>query len=298
MEIRTLKYFLAVAREQNMTEAANVLFVTQPTLSRQMADLEKELGKKLFVRTNRSTTLTEEGMHLRQRAEEILALVDQTKEEIREDDMDLSGCIRIGAGETKVMHWITDTFAELHQDYPRLTIELFTNNADGVQERLEHGLLDFGLFIEPFNLEKYNSLRLPEKDQIWIVTSSQSPWASLDRVTPEDFLQMPLLVSSRTASKNFDFTAWSQGKVTPDKIHAIGRFDLLGNASLLVRTGCTNLISLNTFFQEGTPGLKFIPLDPPLFTTSVVAWKKFRLLSRSSQVFLDRLKQKLSDFSH
>ena len=139
MEIRTLKYFLAVAREQNMTEAANVLFVTQPTLSRQMADLEKELGKKLFVRTNRSTTLTEEGMHLRQRAEEILALVDQTKEEIREDDMDLSGCIRIGAGETKVMHWITDTFAELHQDYPRLTIELFTNNADGVQERLEHG---------------------------------------------------------------------------------------------------------------------------------------------------------------
>ena len=98
-----------------------------------MADLEKELGKKLFVRTNRSTTLTEEGMHLRQRAEEILALVDQTKEEIREDDMDLSGCIRIGAGETRAMHWVTDTFAELHQEYPHLTIELFTNNADGVR---------------------------------------------------------------------------------------------------------------------------------------------------------------------
>lgn len=175
MEIRTLKYFLAVAREQNMTEAANVLFVTQPTLSLQMADLEKELGKKLFVRTNRSTTLTEEGMHLRQRAEEILALVDQTKEEIREDDMDLSGCIRIGAGETRAMHWVTDTFAELHQEYPHLTIELFTNNADGVQERLEHGLLDFGLFIEPFNPENYNFLRLRNRTRWASLPASTAP---------------------------------------------------------------------------------------------------------------------------
>lgn len=298
MEIRTLKYFLAVAREQNMTEAANVLFVTQPTLSRQMADLEKELGKKLFVRTNRSTTLTEEGMHLRQRAEEILALVDQTKEEIREDDMDLTGCIRIGAGETRAMHWITDTFAELHQEYPGLTIELFTNNADGVQERLEHGLLDFALFIEPFNPEKYNFLRFPEPDQVGIVTSLHSPWAHLEKVTPADLQAMPLLVSSRTTQKTFDLSAWSEGKLDLDTLDLVGRFDLMGNASLLIQTGKVNGLGLNKLLQIETQGLKFIPLDPPMSAGSLVAWKKFRLMSRSSQVFLDRLKQKLSDFSH
>ena len=298
MEIRTLKYFLAVAREQNMTEAANVLFVTQPTLSRQMADLEKELGKKLFVRTNRSTTLTEEGMHLRQRAEKILALVNQTKEEIREDAMDLTGCIRVGAGETRAMHWITDTFGELHQEYPGLTIELFTNNADGVQERLEHGLLDFALFIEPFNPEQYNFLRLPEPDRVGIVTGLCSPWARLEKVTPANLQTMPLLVSSRTTQKTFDLTAWSGGTLDLEALDIVGRFDLMGNASLLIRTGQVNAFGLDNLLQIETQGLKFIPLDPPLSAGSLVAWKKFRPLSRSSQVFLDRLKQKLSDFSH
>lgn len=133
MELRTLSYFLAVAREQNMTEAANVLHVMQPTLSRQIADLEDELGKKLFTRTSRSTVLTEDGIHLRQRAEEILALVNQTEDEMKNDTIDLSGCIRIGAGETHAMHILADLFAELHSRYPRLTVELFTGNADTVE---------------------------------------------------------------------------------------------------------------------------------------------------------------------
>ena len=153
MELRTLSYFLAVAREQNMTEAANVLHVTQPTLSRQIADLEDELGKKLFTRTSRSTILTEDGMHLRQRAEEILTLVNQTEDELKNDTIDLSGCIRIGAGETHAMHILADLFADLHGRYPRLTVELFTGNADAVEEKLAHGLIDFALMIEPFNTE-------------------------------------------------------------------------------------------------------------------------------------------------
>ena len=162
MELRTLSYFLAVAREQNMTEAANVLHVTQPTLSRQIADLEDELGKKLFTRTSRSTVLTEDGMHLRQRAEEILALVNQTEDEMKNDTIDLAGCIRIGAGETHAMHILADLFAELHSRYPRLTVELFTGNADTVEEKLAHGLIDFALMIEPFNVEQYHFIRLPE----------------------------------------------------------------------------------------------------------------------------------------
>ena len=196
------------------------------------------------------------------------------------------------------MHWVTDTFAELHQEYPHLTIELFTNNADGVQERLEHGLLDFGLFIEPFNPEKYNFLRLPEPDRVGVVTSLCSPWAHLEKVTPEDLQAMPLLISSRTTQKTYDFAGWSGGRVTQETMNLVGRFDLIGNASLLVRTGQINIFGLDNLLQIETQGLKFIPLDPPLSTGSLVAWKKFRLLSRSSQVFLDRLKQKLSDFSH
>lgn len=129
MEIRILQYFLAVAREQNMTGAANMLHITQPTLSRQMADLEKELGKQLFIRTNRSTLLTEEGIRLRQRAEEIVSLVQQTKAEISDDQPELTGCIRIGAGETPVMHFLTDTFAKLQRKYPGITCELFTGRS-------------------------------------------------------------------------------------------------------------------------------------------------------------------------
>ena len=178
MELRTLSYFLAVAREQNMTEAANVLHVTQPTLSRQIADLEDELGKKLFTRTSRSTVLTEDGMHLRQRAEEILALVNQTEDEMKNDTIDLSGCIRIGAGETHAMHILADLFAELHSRYPRLTVELFTGNADTVEEKLAHGLIDFALMIEPFNVEQYHFIRLPETMRVGIVTRDDSKWVT------------------------------------------------------------------------------------------------------------------------
>ena len=209
MELRALSYFLAVAREQNMTEAANVLHVTQPTLSRQIADLEDELGKKLFTRTSRSTVLTEDGMHLRQRAEEILALVSQTEDEMKNDTIDLAGCIRIGAGETHAMHILADLFAELHSRYPRLTVELFTGNADTVEEKLAHGLIDFALMIEPF----------------------------------------------------------------------------------------ANAIGIDELLQLDTGHLKFIPLDPALTLSAVVVWKKYRLLSKSSSVFLQELQQYIAEAS-
>lgn len=131
-----------------------------------------------------------------------------------------------------------------------------------------------------------------------IVTSLHSPWAHLEKVTPKELQAMPLLISSRTTQKIFDLSRWSGGQVTLETLCVAGRFDLIGNASLLVRTGQVNALGLDHLLQIETQGLKFIPLDPPLSVGSLVAWKKFRLLSRSSQVFLDRLKQKLSDFSH
>lgn len=295
MELRTLQYFLAVAREENMTEAANVLHVTQPTLSRQMADLEAELGKKLFTRTNRSTVLTEEGVHLRQRAEEILSLVDQTEEEIRDDNTDLSGNIRIGAGITHLIHYLTETFAELRRDNPRLTIELWTGNADTIQEKLEHGLLDFALFIEPFHAEKYEYLRLPGKNKLGVVTSTSSPWAKLVRITPETISKIPLMVSARHTNKIADLTAWSGGKVNFDKLQVVGTMDLSCNVNPLVLSGVTNLLTLDNLESQQRPDLTFLPLDPPFEVASLVAWKKYRLLSRSCEAFLAALRARVGE---
>lgn len=290
MELRTLSYFLAVAREQNMTEAANVLHVTQPTLSRQIADLEDELGKKLFTRTSRSTILTEDGMHLHQRAEEILALVNQTEDELKNDTIDLSGCIRIGAGETHAMHILAD----LHGRYPRLTVELFTGNADAVEEKLAHGLIDFALMIEPFNTEHYHFIRLPEPMRVGIVTRDDSEWAAKDGITPDDLNEMPLLVSSRQSANHYDYTQWSGGKVSAETMNIVGRFDLISNASHFIRTGIANAIGIDELLQLDTGHLKFIPLKPALTFSAVIVWKKYRLLSKSSSVFLEELRKRMT----
>ena len=156
-----------------------------------------------------------------QAAEDDPGLVDQTKKRSGKTTWTFPAAYGSVPEKPGPCDWVTDTFAELHQEYPHLTIELFTNNADGVQERLEHGLLDFGLFIEPFNPEKYNFLRLPEPDRVGVVTSLCSPWAHLEKVTPEDLQAMPLLISSRTTQKTYDFAGWSGGRVTQETMNLV-----------------------------------------------------------------------------
>ncbi len=289
MELRTLRYFLAVAREENMTEAANVLHVTQPTLSRQIADLERELNVTLFDRTNRSCVLTGDGMRLRQRAEEILSLVDQAEAELADGEGALSGTVRVGAGETQAMRFVLQTFAALRREYPGVQIELYTGNADAVEERLERGLLDFGLLIEPVNLEKYEWLRMPGADRVGVAVSSASAWGELDRATPADVARMPLLLSSRTSNKSVDLEAWSGGELSPDGLNVVGRFDLLGNAAHLVRTGEACAMGIDHLLQLDGSDMRFVPLDPPLEIGSYLVWKKYRLRSRVCEEFLRRL---------
>ncbi len=289
MELRTLRYFLAVAREENMTEAANVLHVTQPTLSRQIADLERELNVTLFDRTNRSCVLTGDGMRLRQRAEEILSLVDQAEAELADGEGALSGTVRVGAGETQAMRFVLETFAALRREHPGVQIELYTGNADAVEERLERGLLDFGLLIEPVNLEKYEWLRMPGADRVGVAVSSASAWGELDRATPADVARMPLLLSSRTSNKSVDLEAWSGGELSPDGLNVVGRFDLLGNAAHLVRTGEACAMGIDHLLQLDGSDMRFVPLDPPLEIGSYLVWKKYRLRSRVCEEFLRRL---------
>lgn len=291
MEIRTLRYFLAVAREQNMTNAANVLHVTQPTLSRQIADLERELGCTLFERTNRSTVLTADGMRLRQRASEILGLVDQTEQELSAGRGQVAGTIRIGAGETQAMQTVAQAFSNLRREHPRVTCELFTGNADTVEERLERGLLDFVLLLEPAPLDKYEWLRLPIRDRVGVVVSSDGPWGKLEAVTPEVLQSMPLLVSSRTSHQVYDLGEWSDGKLKPESMNIVGRFDLIGNASLLVEMGTACALGIDRLLQLDNPRLHFAPLEPAITIGSVVAWKKYHIFSRACEAFLDQLKE-------
>ena len=290
MELRTLRYFLAVAREENMTEAANVLHVTQPTLSRQIADLERELGVALFERTNRSCTLTGEGMRLRQRAEEIISLVEQAEAELSDDAGELAGVIRIGAGETQAMHFVLQVFADLRRDHPGVTVELYTGNADAVEERLERGLLDFALLIEQVNLEKYEWLRMPGFDRVGVAVSAESEWAELEAATPADVARMPLLLSSRTSNKAVDLETWSGGAFAIEDLDVVGRFDLLGNAAHLVRTGEVCAMGIDHLLQLEGSDLLFVPLEPPMAISSFLARKKYRLRSRACEEFIRRLK--------
>lgn len=293
MELRTLRYFLAVAREENMTEAANVLHVTQPTLSRQIADLERELGVELFERTNRSCVLTGDGMRLRQRAEEILALVDQTESEMGDQELGIAGNIRIGAGETQAMSYVLDTFAALRRDYPAVNIELYTGNADATEERLERGLLDFALLLEPVNLEKYEWVRIPQTDRAGVTVASDGPWGKLDLLTPVDLAKMPLLLSSRTSNKAIDLVAWSDGTLDLEALDVVGHFDLIGNASHLIRSGTACAMGIDHLLQvDASSQMRFVPLDPPIEIASYLAWKKYRLRSRACEEFLNRLKRK------
>lgn len=293
MELRTLRYFLAIAREQNMTEAASVLHVTQPTLSRQMADPERELGCALFVRTNRATMLTADGMRLRQRAEEILQLVQQTEDEMG-TRREVAGVVRIGAGETQAMRVLTDTFAELRRNYPRVTCQLYTGNADAVEERLERGLVDFALMIEPVNVEKYDHLALPARDTVGVVVGTHGPWGMLDAVTPQTLVQMPLLISSRTTHQTFDLATWSDGLVKPGQLNVVGTFDLIGNAALLAEAGTACVLGIDHLPELKTSRLRFLPLEPTLTTGSVVAWKRHRIFSSACEAFLEQLRATLA----
>lgn len=291
MELRTLRYFLAVAREENMTEAANVLHVTQPTLSRQIADLERELGVELFERTNRSCMLTSDGMRLRQRAEEIISLVEQTEGELADRELGIAGNIRIGAGETRAMQVVLGAFADVRRDYPGVTCELYTGNADAVEERLERGLLDFALVIEPVNLEKYEWIRMPNANRVGLAVSADGPWGALEVATPADVSKMPLLISSRTSNKAVDLVSWSGGAFSFDELDVVGSFDLIGNASHLVRSGVACAMGIDHLLQvDDASDLRFVPLEPSLEIASFVIWKKYRLRSRACEEFLRRLK--------
>lgn len=291
MEIRVLEYFLAVAREENITKAAESLFITQPTLSRQLSALEQELGCELFIRGgNKRTVLTEAGLLLKRRAEEIVELTEKTSQEFSKPLDVLEGTISIGAAESFSAKIIADVMKIFLRDYPKVKFDIFSNNAASVSEKIDKGLLDFGILIEPIDLLKYEWLRLKEKETWGILMRSDCELAKKDFVTYQDIVALPILCSKQIASGEFD--SWFKG--SSDSLNIIATYNLINNAAMLVEAGIGYAISIDgATYMHKTDKLVFKPFYPSKVNTSVLVWKKLPLNCAICNKFIDTIKMLL-----
>lgn len=291
MELRVLRYFLTVAREGSITGAADFLHVTQPTLSRQLKDLEQELGKKLFIRSSHSIVLTEEGMHLRKRAEEIIEMVDKLETEFHSMEETISGDVYIGGGETDAMKQIARVVKKLQLNYPNIRYHLYSGNEDDVTERLDKGLLDFGILIQPADISKYNYINIPAKDVWGVVMRKDSPLARKNTIQATDLLNVPLICSrqvmKQTFSKN-EFADWFGEDF--DKLNVVSTYNLAYNAGIMVEEGIGYAIVLDKIVNTSSDrNLCFRPLDPKLESGLNLVWKKHQVFSSAANMFLNEI---------
>ena len=291
MELRVLTYFLAVAREQSIIRAAESLHLSQPTLSTQIRALEEELGKQLLIRGSKGTrkvTLTEEGMILRKRAEEILSLVQKTEREISVSDQMIVGDVYIGTGETDAVRFIARAAKELYESYPGIRYHISSGNADFVNEQLDKGLIDFGIVFGNVDPAKYNSIELPFRDTWGVLMRRDSSLASKETIQPEDLWDKPLIISNQGDSKG-TLTAWIKKELT--ELEIIATYNLLFNASLMVEEGMGYAIGLDKIIHTGgNHKLCFRPLSPKTEASMHIIWKKYQVFSKASEKFLEKLK--------
>lgn len=283
MELRVLRYYLTVAREENITRAAEILHITQPTLSRQMAELEEELNTRLFERSNRRISLTEAGMLLRRRAEELVTLADKIEQEFKTGGEELMGLISIGSGVTAAASDALPELLETYtQNYPQVRFELRTGTAAVIKDQLDKGLLDIGILMEPIEVEKYDFLRLPQKDVWGILMPKDDPLAEKSVITPGDLQSLPLIVNWRIVER--EAKAWFGGST--EHLNVFCSYDLIDNAALLVerRLGYAFVIE---GVARNRPGLTFRPLSPEISNTSVLVWKKYQPASLAVQKFIE-----------
>ena len=293
MEFRELRYFLAVAREQSISKAAEALYITQPNLSRQMQNLEKEIGQQLFIRGTKKITLTEAGRLLRKRAEEIIELYNQAETELTKPINDIGGDIYIGGGESYVMGVIAKAAHLVQNDYPNVKFHLFSGDSGTISERLDKGLIDFGIFIEPFDLSKYEYLRLPLYDTWGVLMRKDSPLAEKEFITPEDLWDKPIIRSRQSIGKN-KVSEWF-GK-SDEELNIVATGNLLYNMSLLVEEGLGYAVCLDKIINtSGNSNLCFRPLYPELISHLDIAWKKYQVFPKCTELFLKRLREILSN---
>ncbi|MFR1687221.1 MAG: LysR family transcriptional regulator [Massilimicrobiota timonensis] len=292
MEIRILRYFLTVAREENITKAANVLHITQPTLSRQLMQLEEELNTQLLIRGKNKITLTDAGMLLRRRAEEIIDLADKTEKEFLEADELIAGEIFVGAGEINAMHLLGDFMIKFQHHYPQIKYHLYSGNADDVKQKVNQGLLDIGLLTEPVDVEKYDFVRLNYQEAWGILAPKDSAIAKKDYVTPQDLQKLPLLIGHRQIVQN-ELAHWMGMNV--QDLNIVATYDLIYNAAILVEKGLGYALCLDKIVYMSNDSLvRFIPLKPAYETGAVIVWKKHQVFSLTATRFI----QEIYDYFH
>lgn len=294
MEIRVLKYFLTTIREGNITKAAKYLNLTQPNLSRQINMLERDIGHKLFERKHNNIILTPEGILLKKRAEEIINMVDKTRAEFNFTDKVIAGDIFIGAGETWAMSLVASVMKDVQSDYPHIRYNIYSGNFQDITEKLDKGLLDFGLLIDPADLSKYDYLKIPLKDTWGLAMRKDSPLSNKKNITKKDLLNIPLIISRQvieTEIEDNDFSRWFSD--TFDNLNITATYNLIYNALIMVSKGmgyalCLDKLIDNMYHQN----ICFIPLKPKLESGINIVWKKNQEFSRASKIFLDRLTNK------
>ncbi|OLO41018.1 LysR family transcriptional regulator [Priestia megaterium] len=296
MEVRVLRYFLTVAREGNITRAADFLHVTQPTLSRQLKGLEQKLGKKLFIRSSHSVILTDEGMLLRNRAEEIVNMMDKLEAEFSSMEETIGGDVYIGGGETEAMKHIARVAKDVQVRYPNIRYHLYSGNEEDITERLDKGLLDFGILIQPADISKYNYLNMPAKDVWGVVMKKDSSLAVKESIQAADLLNVPLICSrqamKQTFSKN-EFADWFGEDF--HKLNIVTTYNLAYNAAIMVEEGVGYAITLDKIVNTSTTSnLCFRPLQPRLESGLNIVWKKHHVLSAAANVFLKELQEEFA----
>ena len=289
MELRVLHYFLAVAREQSISAAAESLHLSQPTLSTQLKALEEELGKQLLIRGtkgSRKVMLTDEGMILRKRAEEILSLVKRTEDEITRSDEAIVGDVYIGAGETDIVRFFARTAKELQKQYPDIHYHISSGNAEYVLEYLDKGLIDFGLLFGTVDTQKYESLPLPTRDAWGILMRRDSPLAEKEHICPEDLWDKPLIMSHQRGDIPY-LSRWMKKDLSA--LNVVATYNLVYNASLLVDEGLGYALCLDRLINTTGSSLCFRPLEPPLEAPACIVWKKYQMFSKAAEAFLHSL---------
>ena len=291
-----MKYFLAVAREGSITAAANALHLTQPTLTRQLQDLEYELKQKLFVRGKYKITLTEEGMLLKDRAEEIIEMVNKTKSDIMSSGEDVKGDIYIGCGETEAMQYVAAVIKEIQDAYPNIVFHIHSGNAEEVMEKLDKKLLDFGILIQPVDITKYDNITLPTSDTWGVLMRKDSPLAKFETVKLENLKNLPLITSRQVTrkSQNNDYTKWFQGKF--ETLNIVATYNLIYNAALLVKSGIGYAVALDRLADTSSESeLCFRPFEPKVEAKLNIVWNKSAVRSAAANLFLQKLQKKFGN---
>ena len=294
MELRVLRYFLAVAQKRNITKAAQELLISQPTLSKQLADLEDELGVQLFIRGHRQITLTDEGEYLQTRAREITQLAEQTALNIKGQEV-ISGTISIGAGESFAMERIMRVLSEIIKDYSDVKVRLISGNADEIETALQHGSIDFSELIAKRSLDNYHHLQIPESDRWGLVMRKDDSLANKAEITPEDLADLPLLMSEQAIGEHRFQSWWGN---LDRKMNIIGTYSLVFNAQLMVAQGSAYLVTFDHLINNANNSqLTFRPLAPALTETTNVIWKKNVTQSKAAQLFIKRLMASLDTYA-